>query len=1481
MSKIRKKTGRILLIAYVVIFCIPAALFALLRTPLIQQFIANKLAAYFSDELHTKVMIGSIDIRFPLDITLCDVYVEDLHRKPLISAREITIAPENLDFSFSSLEFEKVLFNEANFRLVKYHGDDKPNIDFIVSYFSGKPQEKSSEKKTSSSLYVNIVELRNCSFIYQDQNRDTLHASNINFNNLMLTNVSLIADNINIADSITSVNIKHLVCTDRSGFNLFHLSSQFSMTSNQIKASNVELLTNNSSLNLDLSFRYDSMPDFNDFVNKVTIDANFRKSKLSFVDIVSFVPALKGIDNTAIVTGYAHGTISNLYAENMKLETGKKTHLYFNLSMKGLPDFNSTNIHFELINGNVLLADLEQLSLPGGKKLNLGKSLGNLNSAAITANFDGTIEDFAANVIAKTNSGFVKADVVSHGAFPNPVYSGNVLVENFNLNPFVGTAVPLGAITASVDFAGHGASETNYFVEGKAEIASIDYNHYTYSSIQVNGKTKPGSFEGRLLMNDPNAALDFNGIIDFSESLPVYDFIAQIENINLTALHFNRNDSAAGLSGIVDISIKGNDPDNMLGRIGLNNFEYYEGKNDVFLSSLQLKLEEIDSLKKRIELKSDLVNGSIEGQFVFAEIGKALQSYLSNYIPSYYAADSTVKNLSQQAFSFNFSIKDVQPVLNIFATGLVVSPNSIARGNFNLADNYLKTEIASNFVKSGSIMSVNPVVIAETFNNNIYLTAQCDRLVYNDSLELGNVVVNTVTFNDNSSFSLFWKNENSTKAYSGDLSGDILFRKGMPLMVKFDESDLVLNDSLYHIAETGVIEVDTTEIKVSNFAIYSSAQKLMIDGRISKDPYDFIQVSFENVLLDDFDDLTRSASIDLEGTVNGYVLLSNLYDVPDYRADIQIGKLFLNKNFVGDANIKSSWDQVKHAVYSEAEIISTGNVGSNVPLSIKGFFNPRDKENMLDLTVTLDRFNLKLIQPYLKSFSSKIDGSCDGKIAVKGSIDKPDVIGTVTFRRTNILIDYLNMYYSFANTLQINNSEISMRNTTFFDAHGKSAFGDLVVTHNHFSDFNFDISLQPEKMQFLNTTARDNDYFYGTAYASGMVKIFGPPNNISIEVAATTDPGSVLYIPITSVGEVYENNFISFVSAAADTGKAVTDIKVGDTGINLVFDLDVTSDAEVQIVFDPKIGDVMKGRGQGRIRMTIDRSGEFLMFGSLEIEEGDYLFTLENVLNKHFLVDPGGIIRWNGDPYEGEMDLVARYNIKTSLYELVSVADPSEIYKKKVPISCLMHLSGNLLSPDISFDLDLPGSDENTKNLVHTIIGNPEEMNRQVFALLILNSFIPAERSSFNSPISQGVGATSSELITSQFSNWLSQISKDFDVGFSYSQGNEVSTSQVEVALSTQIFNDRIVLESNVVVGGNQVGTPENQQASSIVGDVSIEYKITPDGKFRVKAFNRSNTVDIVTNNAPYTQGVAFFYRRDFDRFGELWRRKNKQKTTE
>lgn len=1478
MSKVRKKIGRVILIAYLVVFCLPAIFLALLRTPYVQQYIANRLSEYLSEEMNTRVEIGKVDIIFPLDISLRDVYIEDLHGKPLLTAKEIFVSPKHFNFGFSKLDFKKIRVDEAKMHLIHYPNEIDLNLQFLIDYFSGSKKDTKPKESSPTSLQVEMIELRKCSFFMQDLRKDLIAGNNINFNNLLLSNIDLIGQNLFNNDSVTGIDLQHLALYEQSGFHLLHMSSQLSMTKNKIDAKMLKLLTKNSNLNMDFSMRYDSMQAFNSFVDEVFLDAYFKNSKVGLDDIARFVPELNGMRNAVILNGYAGGTIADLQTEQMKLDFGSNSHMYFNLDLKGLPDIEKTEVHFNLVNAKIKLEDIDSFVLPNGNSFNISSIVGPIRQTDLSMRIDGMLNDFTANVTASTNSGFIKAEIESKGNMPNPHYSGKVVVDKFDLNPIFGKTAPVGDLTAVVNFSGQGLSSNNYFIDGDAKILSLVYNKYNYSDINVKGNVKPGVFEGHLLVDDRNISMDFDGMINFSEKLPVFDFIAKVDYIDLSALNFARNDNLAGFSGFIDVNLKGNDPDNMLGRLNFKDLSYYEGSNEINLHSLSLKLEKIDSVNKNIELTSDVANGSIKGQFTFSELDMAFNKYLSNYIPSYIVAENRTKKLSNQIFEYEFNFKNIQPVLDIFANGMQISDNTILRGNFNLEDNFMNTQIASNYLKFGAVKSVNPVIIAQTFGKNIYVTFQSDNLKYNDSLEIGNLIANTVTVNDRSTFSINWHNDNSKKVFSGDLSGNVLFRKGMPVLVQFDQSDLTLNDSLYQIADKGKIEIDTGFIRIHDFELYSKSQSINIDGRISKDPYDIVQITFKNVLLDDFDDLTSSYKVNLDGKINGYVLLSNLYDVPDYRANVMIEKLSINKNHIGNMSLKSSWAPWCNAVYSELAVIYTGNVGQNVPLEIKGFFNAQDKENMLDFAVKLDRFNLKLIQPYISSFSSRIDGSCDGNILIKGNFDKPDISGDIVFRRTSIKVDYLNMFYSFADTLKLSNREFALRNITIFDTKGNKATGNILATHNHFKDFYLDINIKPDKMQFLNTTAKDNDYFYGTAFASGVVKIFGPFDQMSIEVVAKTEPGSVLHIPITSSTEVYENDFITFVSNKDNVDTIRKETKINDSGINLILDIDVTPDAEVQIEFDPKIGDIMKGRGSGRMRLTIDRSGEFLMFGNLEIEKGDYLFTLENIVNKKFLIDRGGVITWNGDPYGGKMDLFARYSIKTSLYELVSVADVSEQYKNKVPVSCMMHLSGDLLSPDISFDIDLPDSDENTKNLVRTVIANAEEMNRQVFALLILNSFIPTERNAFNSPISQGIGNTSVEMLSNQFGNWLSQISSDFDVGFSYNQGDQVTSSQVEIALSTQILNERIVLETNLEIGGNQIGAPENQQASNIAGDVSIEYKISEDGKIRVKAFNRSNTVDVINNNAPYTQGVAVFYRKDFDRFKELWERKKKNK---
>ncbi|MFO7979158.1 MAG: translocation/assembly module TamB domain-containing protein, partial [Bacteroidales bacterium] len=422
--------------------------------------------------------------------------------------------------------------------------------------------------------------------------------------------------------------------------------------------------------------------------------------------------------------------------------------------------------------------------------------------------------------------------------------------------------------------------------------------------------------------------------------------------------------------------------------------------------------------------------------------------------------------------------------------------------------------------------------------------------------------------------------------------------------------------------------------------------------------------------------------------------------------------------------------------------------------------------------------------------------------------------------------------------------------------------------------FSLNIMLQPENMAILNTTAAHNDLYYGKAFMTGLAHIHGPVNQIVMDISARTNRGTQIFLPLGYTGDVVENNFITFITKDTTVvAKALAPSEL--SGVTLNFDLEVTPDAEVQLIFDSQIGDIIRGRGTGNLKFEITSLGSFNMYGDYVIEQGDYLFTLQNLINKRFNIQQGGSIRWAGDPYDADIDLTAAYRLRTPLYDLMMEVDSSDTYRRRVPVETILVLKDKLFNPTITFDINLPGGDETIRETIERLITTEQEMNRQVFSLLVLNRFMPTSTDQYNTALGYGVGSTSSELLSNQLSNWLSQISSDFDIGVNYRPGDEISSQELEVALSTQLFDDRVTIDGNIGVAGNH---PASQRTSTLIGDVVVEIKITPEGKFRVKAFNRSNTFDLMNTNSPYTQGVGVFYRKEFDSLGDLLRNNKRVK---
>jgi hypothetical protein len=284
----------------------------------------------------------------------------------------------------------------------------------------------------------------------------------------------------------------------------------------------------------------------------------------------------------------------------------------------------------------------------------------------------------------------------------------------------------------------------------------------------------------------------------------------------------------------------------------------------------------------------------------------------------------------------------------------------------------------------------------------------------------------------------------------------------------------------------------------------------------------------------------------------------------------------------------------------------------------------------------------------------------------------------------------------------------------------------------------------------------------------------------------------------------------------------------------------------------------------------MDENYNINLSGNYNVTQGEYLFTLQNVINKRFIIEPGGSMVWSGDPYNAGINISAVYRLKASLRELFMGSLRPIDYTQRIPVECKILLTEELISPTINFDIVFPTVEDRLRDEVQQYFATQEDLNKQMLSLLVLGQFYTPEfmRGTYEASNTNLIGNTASDLFSNQLSNWLSQINRDIDIGINYRPGNQLTNDEIELALSTQIFNDRVTINGNI---GNNVN-PNSVNNSELVGDFDIIVKITPNGKLQLKAYNRANN-NLIYETAPYTQGIGITFKEEYNTFEELWRK--------
>jgi hypothetical protein len=1433
--------------------------------------------------LGTRVHIGGLDISWFMNVELKDVILQDKSGRDILNAQQIKIDLGKLNRRVRYIGIYTMSLEKAIINLTLNASDSLMNYSFLVDYFSGTPTSTSKPETKPWSIGISGIAMKDCRINY-DNDLKSFSDRGVDYDHLSISNLNLDLRRLRVdSDSITA-RINSLSFHEKSGFILNEFYAELTISPEKIAARNLHINSPSSDLRLDLTFTHNGYGAYSYFIDSVKIAGDFSESTLNLSDISYFAPELTGMANEIKLKGIVKGTISSLKARQFSFGFGRNTKFEGNIDMDGLPDIEETFIHLKVKSLSTDYRDLIGVKLPGNESLNIPVEIMRLGLVRINGYFTGFYNDFVSSATFKTVIGTMVTDLSLKMGKTNIInYSGHLNLKDWDLGKTFPDAGQFGKVDFSSAIIGRIEDYKIFDVNMDAVVQKIGLYGNEFKNIKIDGELRNREFNGELTLRDKLIDLDFRGIVDFTDSLPRINFTSTVKNAFLSKLNVWDRDSTSCLSTRMDLDFTGTNIDNLLGSIKFDSTVYTEKKIRYRLEELTLITSESRGGNKSLSLKSDFADADFNGKFTFADFYYSLTNIISTYIPSLQlSTKKEYKIEKEQLFEYTINIKNTKPLTELFLPDLSLESEATLFGSYNsTTETILINGQAGKFDFKG-IRFNDWYIRGQNLGRSLQVVTGTSSIVWKEPeqsdprrLGIDNFAINTFLQGDSIQYSFRWKNNDTLTRNIGVIEGTMLFAGSPQINITLDTVGLVINNAGWYLTQEGDVIVDTTEISVNNLIIGGEGQKLRLDGKISKNKADVFNLWFDHFDISNLDALISQTNLNFDGVVSGKITLTDLYNNPTLQSDLTVEEFAFNDEQMGDARILSWWDNEKSGLGIDANIIYHGNVGTHNPLSIKGFIYPGErKEGNFDLDIGLVNYKLASLNPFLEGFASNLKGMASGSVRMDGTFDKPDIKGNIQLLRTQMKIDYLNVTYSFADQATISPGLISASNVTIYDSLGNTGVLDFRLTHDYFQNMKLDMSVNANKLAGLNTSLKQNELFYGSAFATGLVTIKGPFSDLAMNINVRSEANTNIFIPINLAVDGSENEYIRFLNN--DKTNAIENTyETNTSGINLDMLLDVTKDADIQIFLPEDIGNI-KGNGSGEIRMGIDTRGDITMFGDYVMNEGTFLFSFKNILNRVFSIETGSVISFRGSPYEADIALRAVYKLRASLKSIPEIADIPQYAGKTVPVNCIISLKNNLYNPDITFSFQLPEADQDLRQLVYSSIDTTNDaiMAQQMVSLLLMKSF---SFSAGNTNLAASVGSSSFEVLANQLSSMLSQIAKGVDIGVNYRTGDALSSEEIELALSTHLFNDRVTVDGNL--GMTTSGSTQN--TNNLVGDVIIDVKITPDGRFRIKAFNKANNpYGLSSTYAAYKQGVGVYYRYEFDKFSEFFRRSKKKSPT-
>lgn len=1445
------------------------------NSSVVQTRISHKVTEVVGRELGTKMYFESVDLTFINRLVFNHVLLEDQQGDTLIYSKKVQLSLLNLPKD-KYLKFGKAYLDGFEMHL-KQLPDGDMNIQFLADAL-----EKKDTSSVSMLLTFNEIEMENGSFRLQIPDKSDSVSPGINFSDLYVSRIDAIVRDLKKSrEGVTSMDVKKLSCKEQSGFFLDHFKSYFIIAPTKLYFLDMLLQTKETYLEAQaLNFSFD---DFKKWKNpsvydEVKMDIKFSPSQVSTKDMWFFIPQLIGYNQIFEVSGDFQGTIQDMDVEDLSLRFGEHTSLLSDFSVKGLPDIQETFVFNEVKSLSTSARDLRALNLSffSAQPIQIPDILNNMGIIRYQGSFTGFTDDFVAYGALSTAAGVINTDLsVKPDTLNHLGLQGKIATRNLHLGKIIDNEL-IGlmdlAITVNASFEDEGAF--NSILAG--DIRAIEINGYEYNNIHIDGQVSHEEFTGRLLVQDEFFDLNFKGNVDYHDKIPEFDFVADLNHANLYRMNIDKSDSTGHVSGEITAHFSSPDSGAFEGSVWLNKFLFSKDEDSLYLDDIEWQMSQNDDSASML-LNSTYLNARASASYIEQQdLIAGLKKSVDFYLPSLIVGKIGKKN-KDVMLRASISVNDVRDICAYFFPDYIIEDQAQINSFYTSRNDSFSINMKSDYINMLGY-DFDGIDYQLTSNNGLLKSVlRIHKIGLSKRLPLKNFKLESLIEKDSMDISLSWFDYDSV-TIAGDLAASAILSRNNPdsamqLGMHLKPSTIVYKETLWNLHPASIY-LDSNHIRFKDFYVEHDNQYLSIDGKVSDNPRDVIEIGLNHFNLANINLFTPKGTLKINGNISGKAELSGIFAKPVFIADMEIDTFIINEEELGYTEIFSAWRSEKQLL----DFNVNSHRGNLNTLELDGHYKPMN--NVIDTDIELNKFRLDPFNQYLENIFSDIRGIASGNLNLKGTFDELVLNGDLSLNKTSFGVNYLNTRYSLSHNLKVADNNVIFDALRLYDENGNKTYLSGILSFNDFDGISLDLSFDLDDFLCLNTTPEINEQFYGTAFMAGIVSIKGAPGDLMFDISAQTVGDSKFFIPLYDQEEAGENQFVTFVQPADSVQNKAepekVDYETDAQGMSMDFDLEVTPDVQVQINLDSETGDVIRASGNGNLKMNINQQSNINLVGEYEITEGSYLFTLQNIINKKFNIEKGSTLLWDGEMQEAEMDILAVYRLKTSLSVLFG--DTTGVYDKRIPVECLIHLNGPLTNPTQEFEIKLPTVDSETQEQVKLVLNSEEKRIRQFLSLIVLNSFYPdpelagsGTASSGMGLGSQGVGATTSELLSNQLSNWLSQMTGEVDVGLNYRPGDEMTSDEVEVALSTQLLNDRVSIRGDLDVGGEKSEVPEQSRRASnnVVGDFYVDVKLNKSGKLRLKAFNREND-NILYENSMYTQGVGVFYREEFNSFGEL-----------